>query len=854
MTYRKKNQIEIQKVNLKNHIFLKGQKAVPALTRALKKQEERIMRDQARVVIIGGGVFGASVAYHLAKAGCTDIVLVDKGELTSGTTFHSVGLVSQFRTSPSLMKIMNYTIKLFNELKKKVGENLGWHTVGSLRLASSKERLKSLRREVSRARAIGIEAQIITPSEALAIAPFMTDEDLHGAVWVPDDGHIDPSSITYELARQAKKMGAEININVRVTGIEKDLNGQVTKVITDKGEILTECVVNAAGEWAPRIGAMVGVNIPMVPLMHQYLTTKPIPGHELPTDTPVIRDPDKLFYCREDVGSFLIGAFETNPKEWAAKGVPWEFTQELLPAEWNLFEPVMEMAMARLPILQQAEVIELINGPDAFTPDGHYALGPVPGVKGFLVAAGGSINGIAGAGGVGKLISEWILEGEPSIDTHEMNVRRFGPHLKHLDYVTQHCREVYRNYYHLHFPNDENEWGRPLRTSPFYPRLKELGAVFGEKNGWERVNYFDPGKPWRQAGYDQKNWGWGKPAFFDQVKKEALSARNKVAVLDMTSFGKIDVKGKDALDLLQMLAISNVDKPLGSITYTQFLNDSAGIESDVTICRMAQDHFRIISGTSFVSNDIGWIKLHAQEGKDVTIQDMTDEFACLSLFGPNARQVLEKITQADVSNTAFTYLTAKYITIHNVDVWAQRVSYTGELGWELYMANDGALTIWDAIMEAGKEFDITPIGYKALDGLRIEKGYLYWSGDISPSDNPLEAGLGFGVDFNKNEFIGKAALLKIKEAGLKTKLCGLSLDGGHCLFGGESVYYGKNIIGRIRSAGHGYSVGKDIALVYLPHDLSEPGTKLYVEVMGNRIESQVVSLPLIDPKGINIRS
>jgi len=812
------------------------------------------MRDQAQVVIIGGGVFGTSVAYHLAKAGCTDIVLVDKGELTSGTTFHSVGLVSQFRTSPSLMQIMNYTIKLFNELKKDAGEGLGWHTVGSLRLASSKERLNSLLREVSRARAIGIEAEIITPAEAQKIAPSISTDGLHGAVWVPDDGHIDPSSITYELARQAKKMGAEINTNVRVTDIEVDAKGQVTKVITDKGDILTECVVNAAGEWTPRIGAMVGVNIPMVPLMHQYLTTKPIPGHELPTNTPVVRDPDKLFYCREDVGAYLIGAFETNPKEWCAKGVPWEFTQELLSAEWELFEPVLEMAMERIPILEKAEVIELINGPDAFTPDGHYALGPVPGLKGFLVAAGGSINGIAGAGGVGKLITEWILEGEPSIDTHEMNVRRFGPHLKDLNYVTEHCREVYRYYYHLHFPNDENEWGRPLRTSPFYPRLKELGAVFGEKNGWERVNYFEPGKPWRQAGGDQKDWGWGKPAFFDRVKTEALAARKEVAVLDMTSFGKIDVTGKDALELLQKLAISNIDKPLGSLIYTQFLNESAGIESDVTVCRVAEDHFRLISGTSFVSNDIGWIQMHASADKDVTIKDVSNEIGCLSLFGPNARKVLEKITGDDVSGEAFAYMAAKNIDVAGVAVWAQRVSYTGELGWELYMANDDALVVWDAIMDGGKEFNITPVGYKALDSLRIEKGFLYWSGDISPEDNPLEAGLGFCVDFTKDDFVGKEALLKIKAEGLKTKLCGLTLDADHCLFGGESVYRDGKILNRIRSANFGYNANTDIALVYLPKDVSKPGTELEVEVMGKFVKATVVSMPLVDPKGQRIRA
>ncbi len=812
------------------------------------------MKDQAQVVIIGGGVFGTSVAYHLAKAGCTDVVLVDKGELTSGTTFHSVGLVSQFRTSPSLMRVMNYTIKLFNELKAEVGDSLGWHTVGSLRLASSAERLNGLKREVSRAKAIGIEADIISPEEALKVAPFISTKGLHGAVYVPDDGHIDPNSITYELARQAKKLGVEIKTNVRVTDIEVSSSGEVTKVITDHGDIRTECVVNAAGEWAPRIGAMVGVNIPMVPLMHQYLTTKPIPGHELPRNTPVVRDPDKLFYCREDVGSFLIGAFETNPKPWSVEGVPWSFTQELLSAEWDLFEPVMAMAIDRIPVLAEAEIVELINGPDAFTPDGHYALGPVPGLKGFYVAAGGSINGIAGAGGVGKLITEWILEGEPSIDTHEMNVRRFGPHLKNLDYVTEHCREVYRYYYHLHFPNDENEWGRPLRESPFYSRLQELGAVFGEKNGWERVNYFDPGKPSRQAGADQHRWGWERPEFFDLVKAEANAARNQVALLDMTSFGKIEVKGPGALALLQMLATSDVDKPLGSLTYTQFLNKKGGIESDVTICRMGDDQFRLISGTSFVSNDIGWIRMHMPGDGSVEVTDVTDLYGCLSLCGPEARNVLQAVTADDLSNSAFPYLTARSIQIKGVDLWAQRVSYTGELGWELYMPVDDGPVVWDALMENGKDKGLRPVGYKALESLRIEKGYLYWSGDISPEDNPLDAGLGFLVSFDKGDFVGKQALQEIKKSPRTIRISALILDADHCLFGGESVYIGDELIDRIRSAAFGHTVGKDIGLVYLPVDLTKPGTKVDVEIMGKRARAEVVVMPLVDPEGTKIRA
>jgi glycine cleavage system aminomethyltransferase T/glycine/D-amino acid oxidase-like deaminating enzyme len=812
------------------------------------------MQDQAQVVIIGGGIFGTSIAYHLARAGCTDVVLVEKGELTSGTTFHSVGLVSQFRTSPALMKVMNYTINLYNELAQgEGGDSLGWHTVGSLRLASSKDRLKALQREVSRANAIGLTADIISPQEVLSIFPQLTDDSLYGAVYVPDDGHIDPSGITYEFARQARSMGVEINTNVLVTGIKLSPAGAVTEVITDHGSIKTECVVNAAGQWAPRIGEMVGVHIPIVSMMNQYLTTKPIAGHELPTHTPVIRDPDRLFYCREDVGAYLVGGFETNPKPWSIDGVPWDFTQELLPGEWELFEGIMEGAMQRIPILNEAEAIELINGPDAFTPDGYYAMGPVPGVQGFYVAAGGSDNGIAGGGGVGMLMAEWILEGETSIDTHEMNVRRFGPHLKDKSFRVEQCREVIRYYYHLRYPNDENEWGRPLRTSPLYDRLKELGAVFGLKNGWERVNYFDAGKTWRLAGADQKNWGWERPPYFDQVGREVNAARERVALFDMTSFGKIRLRGPGALALLQKLAANDLDKPVGSVTYTQFLNPKGGIESDVTVTRLEDSEFRIISGTSFVSNDFGWIQLHMPDDGSVDIEDETASLCCLGLWGPESRQVLGAVCGSDLSNAAFPYMTAQSIGIKNITVWAQRVSYVGELGWELYIKPAEAVTVWDALMEAGRPSGIQPAGYKALDALRIEKGYLYWSGDITPEDNPLQAGLGMFVRMSKPEFIGKEALENIQKQGLGSRLVALTMEAGGNLYGGESVYAGGKVIDRIRSGSYGYSIAKDIGLVYLPLELVEAGADFEVQVMGERVRAGVADIPLVDPQGLKIR-
>ena len=813
------------------------------------------MKNQARIVVIGGGVFGTSVAYHLAKMGCGDVVLVDKGELTSGTTFHSVGLVSQFRTSPALMKMMNYSIRLFNELARgDGGPSLGWRTVGSLRLASSPDRLKALKREVSRAKAIGLAADIISAKEVVARCPFVSAEGLYGSVWVPDDGFIDPNGITYELARQARAMGVEIHTNVRVTAIDLSPRREVTRVITDRGAIRTECVVNAAGEWAPRLAEMVGVFLPTVPLMHQYLTSKPIPGHELPPSTPVIRDPDNLFYCREDTGAFLIGAFETNPKEWSPDGVPWEFNQQLLSPEWDLFMPVMENAIRRIPILAEAEAVQLINGPDAFTPDGHYVLGPVPGLRGFFVAAGGSINGIVGAGGVGKTIAEWILEGDTEIDVHELDVRRLGPHLAHKPYLVEQCREVYRYYYHMRYPGDENEWGRPCRTSPFYERLKDFGAVFGHKNGWERVNYFDPGKPWRQAGAEQKAWGWGRPPYSGLVAEEVQAARERVALFDMTSFGKIDVRGPGALAFLQKLAANDIDRPAGSIVYTQFLNRKGGIESDVTVTRVAGNEFRIISGTSFVAGDLGWMRLHQPDDGSVVIEDVTDRLGCLGLWGPRAREVLRSVSQTDVSNAAFPYMTGRSVDIQGAEVWAQRISYVGELGWELYIASVDALRVFDALMAAGQKQGLRPAGYKALDSLRIEKGYLYWSADITPEDSPLEAGLGFCVRLKKTDFIGREALIAIQQKGLRTRMSALTMDAGGNLYGGESVYAGDRLVDRIRSGGYGHTIGKDIGLVYLPVELAKAGTELEVEILGERVKAQVAELPLVDPKGEKIRA
>ncbi len=842
-------------------------------------------------MIIGGGIAGCSIAYHLARLGWTDVILLDKGELTSGSTWHAAGVVTHFHTSPALMHMRKYSIALYRRLQAEAGRHIGWNEVGSLRVASSPDQFKFLQRQVGMAKAIGLDVEIISPGEALRIFPLLSDADLYGAIYLPGDGHLDPNGVTMELARRAKEMGVMVMTHTRVVGIERSPRGEVigvkvvrsddrsddslapgaqrsgvsrqppltTKVVTT---IKTECVVNAAGMWGRQVGALVGVDLPMTPLVHQHLTTKPIRDYPVPKTTPCLRDPENLVYLREEMGGFLIGGFEREPVAWAIDGVAWDFTQQLLPPDWELFGPIMEGAIRRIPILAQAELMRLVNGPEAITPDSRPLLGPLPGVRGFWAACGLSHTGFGAGGAIGHILAEWIVNGEPPYDVTEMNARRFGPVYADRAYAAERARESYKYYYVLRYPHDENEWARPRRLSPLDARQLTLGAVFGEKNGWERANYFEPGRPGRRAGADQRQWGWGRPAFFEQVGAEHQAVRERVALFDMTSFGKIDVRGHGACALLQRLADNDVDKPVGSVIYTQFLNPRGGIESDLTITRLAADHFRVITGSNFVAGDLGWITMHQlcegakrepSEGS-VEVSDVTDGWACIGLWGPRARDVLQAVSRSDVSNAAFPYMTARTIDIEGVAVWAQRVTYVGELGWEFYVRPDQAGRVWDALMAAGKAHDIQPAGYKVLDSLRLEKGYRYWSADITPSENPYEAGLGFCVRLDKGEFIGRQALLKIKTEGIKQRLCALTLDGSACvLYGGEAVYSDSNIVGRLRSGGYGYTVGKNIGYVYLPLELAGVGTTLDVEMFGERIHAQVAPDVLHDPKGERLR-
>jgi glycine cleavage system T protein len=807
------------------------------------------MKDQARVVIIGGGIVGVNIAYHLAKLGWNEIVLCEKGEIASGESTHAAGLVTQFATSQTLMQFRKYSIELYS------GLGLFDH-VGSLRVASTEDQLRELRRSVSRAKAIGMDVEVISPEEALRIMPQLSRENLYGAIYLPRDGQLDPYTTTTSMARFAREMGVEINTSVRVTGIELSSKGEIRAILTDKGIIQTEIVVNAAGLWAPRVAAMAGLYIPTTPVDHQHIALKAVTGHEFSSSTPCLRDPDNLVYMRQEAGGLVIGGYEPNPLARWIDGVPWEHGGTTLPADYDRFEQLLEGAIRRIPFLEQAGIITLVCHPGAYTPDCQPLLGPMAGTRGMWIAAGMSLNGYGGAGGIGKLMAEWIVEGEPSLDVYAYKATRFGDYYANPEYAAERTREGVKYYYRLRFPNDENEWARPHRISPVHHRLQELGAVFGEKFGWERVNYFEPGKPWKRAGADQRQWGWNCPPYFERVGMEHQATRERVALFDLTSFGKIEISGQGALSLLQRVADSNVDKPVGTATYTQFLNARGGVEADLTISRLAEDRFMVITGSAFIGNDLAWLRIHQQpENGPVTIRDITLDLACLALWGPKARAVLQKLTQDDISNEALPYLHARYVYINGVKVWAQRVSYVGELGWELYIPSERATFIWDELLKAGVEFGIEVGGYKVLDSLRLEKGYRYYTADVTQVETPYEGGLGFCVDLGKHDFIGKAALVNQRKIGLARKLCTLILDRDEFtqIYGGEAIYYDNRVVSRVRSAGYGYTLKKNILYAYLPMELTKAGTRLMMDLIEGIHPGEVTATVLFDPKGERLR-
>ena len=811
------------------------------------------MAEHARAVVIGGGVGGTSVAYHLAERGWSDIVLVDRAELTSGSTFHSAGLVGQLRSSVTLTKMMMYGADLYRRLAVETGVDPSWHEVGSLRLASSQARFEELQRQVGWARTFGLPLELVSADEARDRFPLMTTDGVRGAVWLPTDGWLDPSGLAQALAAGARRRGATIRTHTRVVSISTD-RGRVSGVEVElrdgsRETIATDVVVNAGGMFAPEIGRLAGVDVPIIPMAHQYLFTESIDG--VHAGLPQLRDPDNLVYFREEVGGLCMGGYERDPAPWSLDGVPPDFNGKLLAPDWPRFEEIMAGAIRRVPSIADAGVSRMINGPEAFTPDNEFILGESE-VRGFFVAAGFSAHGIAGAGGIGRQVASWIVDGEPELDLWKMDIRRFGAQYRSQRFTLARTTEVYATYYDIHYPNEERQAGRPLRVSPAYGRLVGLDAVFGEKSGWERPNWFGINDDASLEGLRPR--GWAGEHWSTAIAAEALATRRTAALFDESSFAKIEVIGRGACGFLQGLCGNDIDVPVGRIVYTQMLNRRGGIETDFTVTRLGPERFLIVTGTAVGNHDLAWIRKHLPADGSVEARDITSALSCLGLWGPRARDILAGLTRDDLDNDAFPYLTARAITIASVPVVALRVTYVGELGWELYPPTEYGASLWDAIWDAGRDHELVPGGYRAIDALRLEKGYRVWGSDITPDETPWEAGLGFAVALDKGDFIGRDALVVAKHAGPRRRLRCLVLDDPRsvCL-GNEPVRIGGEIVGRVTSGGYGYVVERSIAYAHLPPDV-QMGTRGEIDVFGEWVGFEVFREPLWDPAGERIRA
>ena len=789
---------------------------------------------RARAVVIGGGITGTSVAYHLALAGWRDTVLLEKADLTSGSTCHAAGLVTQFNPSPTMMRFRRYSIELYRRLGI-------FETVGSLRFASSREQFLEQQRGVSRARAIGLDVEMVSAEQAAKLIPAITSDSLFGAVWVPGDGALDPHTATFTLADAAGELGVTVLTDTRVTRLELSARGEVRAVQTESGRIEAEVVIIACGIWAPQVAAMAGAFVVSTPVDHQHAALHAVEGAELPHDMPCFRDPDNLIYGKAEAGGMILGGYELDPNARWIDGVPWDHAGTSVTPDQQRFEPLLKGAARRFPLIAEAGIVKLVCHPDAMTPDANPLLGPVPGVRGLFMAAGLSLNGFGGAGGIGKSLTELITDGETELDLYAYRPWRFGPVHRDHRYVAELAKEAYRYYYFLRYPYDADEYGRPRRTSALHHHMQDLGAVFGAKHGWERPEHFEPGRPWRRAGADQRRFGWTRPPWFELQAEEHQAFRERVGIIDMTSFGKIELEGPGALPLLERVAGNLVGRPVGSVVYSQLLDRRGGIAGDVTITRLSPDRFRLVTGAGYVNSDLGWLRLERrQEDGPVEIRETTEELCVIGIWGPRARTLLEGVTDDDVSEAGFPFMQARAIRVGGFDVFAQRVTYVGELGWEFYVEPIIAGQVWDRLMAAGRQLGIRPGGYRALDSLRMEKGYRYYGTDLTLLDNPLEAGLGFCLRFDKGPFNGREALLAAKTKGITRRLRTLLVGEQDYLaiYGGEAVYADGAIVGRLRSCAYGFTVGRNIAYSYLPVALV-PGSQVEVEVFGKRVPAQV---------------
>ena len=785
----------------------------------------------AEIVIVGGGIAGCSTAYHLAKLGKRDVLLLEQGKLTCGTTWHAAGLIGQMRPNRNMTRMSRYGIELYSTLEAETGLATGWKQCGSVNVASTPERMKVLRKQVALAKSFGVDVEEISPQQARELYPVMRSDDLQGAIWIPGDGKANPADLAMSLAKGARNSGVRIIEGIEVTAviIEK---GRAVGVRSAQGDVRCEVVVNCGGQWARQFGRLAGVNVPLYSAEHFYVVTGKIDGvHPM---LPVMRDPDGFIYYKEEVGGLVMGGFEPKAKPWKVDPIPSTFQFALLGEDWDQFEILMTNAIHRTPCLETAEIKMLLNGPESFTPDGNFILGEAPELRNYFVCAGFNSAGIANSGGAGRLIAEWIVGGEASSDLWDVDIRRFGSFTGNRKALFDRTVETLGLHYAMRWPRQELETARPLRTSPLYDLLVAKNAEFGSKNGWERANYFKP------TGVARPEFGLGKPGWLPWMIEEQRATRDAVAIYDQTSFSKLLLQGRDALNVLQRLCANEIDIPVNKMVYTAMLNARGGFESDLTIIRLADEKFLLVTGCAQTVRDADWIARNITEDERAILTDVTAQFSVLSVMGPNVRELMARVSPDDLSPSALKFSWTKEIDVGFARVRAVRMSYVGGPGFELYVPVEMARHVYLALHQAGGDLGLRDAGYYSLDALRIEQGRRAWGAELGPDETPWEAGLSYAVQLDKpSEFIGKVALLKSRRQPLRKKLVTLVLDSADTYaWGGEAIVLNGETVGEISSVGWSALASVCVGLGYVrgpganaPHD----GTVAHIELWGNSV-------------------
>ena len=801
---------------------------------------------QARIVIVGGGIAGCSTAYHLALQGERDVLLLEQGRLTCGTTWHAAGLVGQMRPNRNMTRMSKYGIELYSKLEAETGLATGWKACGSVNVAATPERWQVLQKQAALARSFGVEVQLITPKEAGDLVPVMRTDDLHGAIWIPGDGKANPADLCMSLAKGARNRGVKMVEGVEVTGVLSE-GGRVSGVRTAQGELRCEILINCAGQWARQFGLLAGVNVPLYPAEHFYIVTDRIEGvHPM---LPVMRDPDGFIYYKEEVGGLLMGGFEPVAKPWRMEPIPSTFQFQLLDEDWEQFEPLMKNAIHRTPCLETAPVKMLLNGPESFTPDGNFILGEAPELRGYFVCAGFNSAGIANSGGAGRLMAEWVLGGEAPSDLWDVDIRRFARFTGNRQALAERTGETLGLHYAMRWPRQELQTARPLRTSPLYDLLSAQGAEFGSKNGWERANYFKP------PGTSRPPHTLGRPGWLPWMIEEQRATRQAVALYDQTSFGKLLLQGRDALAVLQRLCANQIDVAPGRMVYTPMLNERGGFESDLTVMRLPPerhiDRFLIVTGSAQPVRDADWIERHIGVDEHAMLTDVSALWSVLSVMGPRSRELLSRVSPDDLSPEGLKFAHTKEIDLGHARVRAARMSYVGGPGYELYVPVEMARHVYLALRDAGGGLDLESgrpgglvnAGYYALDALRIEAGRRAWGAELGPDETPFEAGLTFAVKLDKaTPFIGREALLRLQGQPLKKKLLTFVFeDPAVYAWGGEAIAIDGLTVGELSSVGYSPKAGACVALGYVRGPAAQAvhaGTALQVDLWGRPVAAR----------------